>query len=176
MIAKEFSQGTNVAQRVRWIFAQGGGVTPNFDQTDTGIHVPHGTCMLDKVAGNKYGVAKKVNPVVVRVPNQTPEAYLDTVRRIRADYEPIHDQNPTTARTIINMSWGFTREQLGEGFLQWVEELAGLLQLLISKGALVVVPSGNGPPGNLVSQDPVPAAVFASAHTMQSQSTSTLRS
>lgn len=103
--------------------------------------------MLDKVAGNKYGVAKRVSPVVVRAVQQSSQAYLDTIRQISADYLPVYNRDPTHARAIINLSWGFTNtpEALGSHPDLWISELRRLLKELISMGATIVVPAGNGP-------------------------------
>ncbi|CAO1602019.1 hypothetical protein XANCAGTX0491_005655 [Xanthoria calcicola] len=142
----EFTQGYNIAQRVRWLFGQVGGTAVNTEQVDRSPR-GHGTCMLDKVAGNKYGVAKRVSPVVVRAVQQSSQAYLDTIRQISADYLPVYNHDPTHARAIINLSWGFTNtpEALGSHPDLWISELRRLLKELISMGATIVVPAGNGP-------------------------------
>ncbi|KAL8652222.1 MAG: hypothetical protein Q9226_004359 [Calogaya cf. arnoldii] len=127
----EFTQGYNIASRVRWLFGQIGGTAAiNTDKTD--LHPNgHGTCMLDKVAGNKYGVAKKVSPVVVRAVQQTSQAYLDTIRQISADYLPVYNRDPKHARAVINVSWGFTNTALGTHPNLWISELRRLLKELV---------------------------------------------
>lgn len=99
--------------------------------------------MLDKIGGNKYGVAKRVNPVIARASHSSAEAFLDTVRQITADYQQIYTQDPTHARAILNLSWGYPPNELGEGKDSWINEMRALLQGLISKGVTVIVPSGN---------------------------------
>ncbi|KAI4241695.1 MAG: hypothetical protein L6R42_011193, partial [Xanthoria sp. 1 TBL-2021] len=139
----EFQQGSNIAQRVRWLFGQGGG-NINTDQTDISA-LGHGTCMLDKVGGNKYGVAKRVNPVIVRAAHFHYDALLDTVRQIRADYDQIYNQDPKHARAIVNLSWGFPPTELGDNKDAWINEIRRELQILVSKGVSIVVPAGNEP-------------------------------
>ena len=144
---KELTDGSNVAGRVRWLFGQGGGPI-NTDQVD--LHIDgHGTCMLDKIGGYRYGVAKNVNPIVARAVHNHPDAFLDTVRQIDADYEPIYNQDPRTARAIINMSWGFPADQLRGIKDAWVNELRTLMQKLICMGATIVIPSGNAYPNKV---------------------------
>ncbi|KAL8882518.1 MAG: hypothetical protein Q9198_000498 [Flavoplaca austrocitrina] len=153
---QELTDGSNVAGRVRWLFGQGGGPI-NTDQVD--LHIDgHGTCMLDKIGGYRYGVAKNVNPIVARAVHNHPDAFLDTVRQIDADYEPIYNQDPRTARAIINMSWGFPADQLRGIKDAWVNELRTLMQKLISMGATIVIPSGNAYPNKEVDKWP---ALFA---------------
>ncbi|KAI4219561.1 MAG: hypothetical protein L6R40_008718 [Gallowayella cf. fulva] len=137
----EFTHGSNIASRARWLFGQGGGIV-NTDETDISVK-GHGSCMLDKIGGNKYGVAKRVNPVIARASHSSAEAFLDTVRQITADYQQIYTQDPTHARAILNLSWGYPPNELGEGKDSWINEMRALLQGLISKGVTVIVPSGN---------------------------------
>ena len=151
-ILKEFTLGSNVAKRVRWLFGQGAG-PPDTVQTDKHPNA-HGTCMLDKIAGYKFGVAKNVNPVVVRAVRSHPLSFLDTVRQINADYQVTYNRDPNNARAIINMSWGFTATVLGPLKDTWVDELRVTMQTLISRGATIVVPAGNSP-GNPVRQSVV---------------------
>ncbi|KAI4283434.1 MAG: hypothetical protein L6R38_002156 [Xanthoria sp. 2 TBL-2021] len=153
----EFKYGSNVAQRVRWLFGQGGGDF-NTDEVDLSPR-GHGTCMLDKVAGNMYGVTKKASPVIVRAVHPAFEAFLDTVRQIEADYLPVYNQDPKHARAIINLSWGYedSVDALGddeEARANWISELRGLLKGLISMGATIVVPAGNGLKGSPINQYP----------------------
>lgn len=115
--------------------------------------------MLDKVAGNMYGVTKKASPVIVRAVHPAFEAFLDTVRQIEADYLPVYNQDPKHARAIINLSWGYedSVDALGddeEARANWISELRGLLKGLISMGATIVVPAGNGLKGSVRSQRP----------------------
>ena len=138
---KEFTDGSNVAGRVRWLFGQGGGIV-NTDQIDVSP-LGHGSCVLDKVGGYRYGVAKNVNPVVVRAVHFHADSYIDTVRQIDADYRRIYDQDPENARAIVNLSWGWPESRLTGIRDVWVNELRRLLKGLISRGATVVIPTGN---------------------------------
>ncbi|KAL8891539.1 MAG: hypothetical protein Q9192_005730 [Flavoplaca navasiana] len=155
----EFKYGANVGQRVRWLFGQGGGPVQNTDKVD--LHpTGHGTCMLCKVTGNKYGVAKRVNPVIARAVQQSSESFLDTIRQIRADFLPIYNRDPKHARAILNLSWGFedSKYALGDDELvraRWINEFRDILKELISMGVAIVVPTGNAPgPDFAINQYP----------------------
>ncbi|KAL8996677.1 MAG: hypothetical protein Q9169_003849 [Polycauliona sp. 2 TL-2023] len=140
---KELTDGSNIAGRVRWLFGQGGDVfdEDKVDRSPFG----HGSCVLDKIGGYRYGVAKNVNPVVARAVHKTPQAYLDAVRKVDADYQVIYDKDPKNARAIVNLSWGFTALALKRSKDAWVSEMRRLLKGMIANGALVVVPTGNEP-------------------------------
>ncbi|KAL8924380.1 MAG: hypothetical protein Q9172_002727 [Xanthocarpia lactea] len=152
----EFTDGSGVKNRVRWLFGQYTS-PPDTAEIDSSV-LGHGTCVLDKVAGHKYGVAKNVNPVIVRAVRSQPLAFLDTVRQIRADYVPIYNRDPNTARAIINMSWGYPASELGVLKDAWIGELRILLKALVSRGATIVVPAGNAPGNPPINQWP---ALFA---------------
>ena len=109
--------------------------------------------MLSKVAGNKFGVAKRASPVVVRAVDSSSQAFLDTVRQISADYLPVYNRDPKHARAIVNLSWGFTHtvQALGSQPDLWINELRRLLKELISMGVAIVVPTGNAPGPDFVS-------------------------
>ncbi|KAL8996024.1 MAG: hypothetical protein Q9169_004371 [Polycauliona sp. 2 TL-2023] len=83
----EFSK--HVRQNVRWLHAFGD--TPQ-DTTQNDIKgVGHGTGILAKVAGWKHGLAKRSNPVVVRVnKNNDPAAWLDGVVQAYNDWRTNH--------------------------------------------------------------------------------------
>ena len=109
--------------------------------------------MLDKVGGNKFGIAKKVNPVIVKVPRGGgPEGWLDSFRKVYDDYKPRYDADPTHATAVLSISWGYPGSLLPADIRdEWKDELKGLLQRLVAMGVLPVTGSGNGPPSNLVS-------------------------
>ncbi|KAI4278331.1 MAG: hypothetical protein LQ337_001100 [Flavoplaca oasis] len=127
----------------------GGGPVQNTDKVD--LHPNgHGTCMLCKVTGNKYGVSKRVNPVVARAVQQSSESFLDTIRQIRADFLPIYNRDPKHARAILSLSWGFedSKFALGDDALvraRWINEFRDILKELIAMGVTIVVPTGNAP-------------------------------
>ncbi|KAL8673770.1 MAG: hypothetical protein Q9168_001831 [Polycauliona sp. 1 TL-2023] len=138
----EITGGSNIARRVRWLFGQGGGAvdTDEVDLSPKG----HGSCVLDKIGGYRYGVAKNANPVVVRAVRDNPLTYLDTVRKIDADYQAIYDRDPKNARAIVNLSWGWTKKSLEDYNPDaWINEMRRLLKGLINNGATIVVPTGN---------------------------------
>lgn len=109
--------------------------------------------MLDKIGGNKFGVAKKVSPVIVKIPWEGgPEGFLDSVQRVYDDWKPRYDADPRHATAVVSMSWGYRDENLDKVIRDdWKDSLKALLQKLVAMGILPVTGSGNGPPGNLVS-------------------------
>lgn len=114
---------------------------------------PHGTSMLDMVAGAKLGIAKKVKPVLVRVPRikpqgggASPEHYLEAVAM--ADSAFTGDSGET--RAILSLSWVYSSDifMVGEFltrpiFELWKLRLYKILKSLVRKGVFVVTGSGN---------------------------------
>lgn len=80
----------------------------------------HGTCMLSKVVGHLYGVAKKANPILVRVPRgevldgqlqsggAKPSDYLSGVLMVLNDVQP--GQPGAGVPAVLSMSWGWPRK------------------------------------------------------------------
>ena len=109
--------------------------------------------MLDKIGGNKFGIAKKVSPVIVKVPREGgPEGWLDSVWKVYDDFKPKYDADPKHATAVLSMSWGYPEDELAKEGIKdrWMDELRMLLQKLVAMGVLPVTGSGNRP-GNAVS-------------------------
>jgi hypothetical protein len=96
--------GKIVKQNVRWIPARGlrGG---NNDHSDVKAPRGHGTSVLSKAAGTKYGVAKRITPVIVRIPSfqamGDPAAWLDAVRDVYNDWEPTFKKSVRLPRRVM---------------------------------------------------------------------------
>jgi hypothetical protein len=101
--------------------------------------------MLDKVGGNKFGVAKKVSPVIVKIPyGGGPEGFLDSVQKVHNDWKAKYHADPRHATAVISMSWGYSDVLLEEDIREdWKESLKDLLQKLVAMGVLPVTGSGN---------------------------------
>lgn len=105
--------------------------------------------MLSRVAGHKYGVAKSINPIIVRVPSPPKiKNYLNGVQRV------IEDIGSGNKQAIVSLSWFYPRtDPLGRFIIHndngedTSEDprvaLRGMLRLLGSKGVTVVTGSGN---------------------------------
>ncbi|KAI2620878.1 peptidase S8/S53 domain-containing protein [Hypomontagnella submonticulosa] len=135
-------QDDNIKTRARFIQAESG----ETEENDSAIH---GTCMLSRVAGHKYGVAKSINPIIVRVPSPPKiKNYLNGVQRV------IEDIGSGNKQAIVSLSWFYPRtDPLGRFIIHndngedTSEDprvaLRGMLRLLGSKGVTVVTGSGN---------------------------------
>ncbi|WEW61610.1 hypothetical protein PRK78_007101 [Emydomyces testavorans] len=157
----EFTMGENIASKVRYIHVHPDfdGRTPEDDSSllpDRWSGKSHGTCMLSRIGGHLFGVAKKINPIVVRVPRRHPggfpeyEDYLDGVARVNDD---IGDMKK---KAVLNMSWLVYRHNEHGGLTfpspkdpkvdnsdMFRTRLRDLLKVLIRKGVLPVTGSGN---------------------------------
>lgn len=114
---EEFTLGTNVASRTRYIHVHSDydGSKPEDDSFVTPDRlkgIAHGTCMVSRVAGHLHGVAKKADPVIVRVPRRlegstrtaTAEDYLEAVALALDDV--IFTKK---TKAVLNMSWIYYR-------------------------------------------------------------------
>ncbi|KAF2428703.1 hypothetical protein EJ08DRAFT_316014 [Tothia fuscella] len=120
----EFTQGADIASSARWLYAglDPDGTTPEDDSEFTAGSQDsgpgHGTCMLGIVGGHWYGVAKKINPILVRIPRPDLKApvgarykrYLDAVLRVIDDVGE-------GKRAILNMSFFIRRRDVITGQL-----------------------------------------------------------
>jgi hypothetical protein len=127
----------NIAPQVRWIF---GGVEPDNIQSD-GNPGGHGTCMMDKVLGDRYGIAKRLtSPIVVKLEGIKDRAdFLDCVSKTVDDF--IFNRTPGE-KAVVNMSVFFPDVVVSSG---WIDRLRFLLQNMVTVGMFVVVPAGNYP-------------------------------
>lgn len=94
--------------------------------------------MLSKVAGNVYGVAKKVNPVLVRVPRfANTESWLDGLSAITDD---LGARSDNSAKSVLSMSFYYPPDRVTPA---WVSKAKMHLQWHASHGILPVTGSGN---------------------------------
>lgn len=125
---------------MRWIKV-GGDQQPSDDSSvseDGTGGKGHGTCMLSKVAGDVYGVAKKVNPVLVRVPRfANKEDWLDGLSAITDDLGARSDKG---AKSVLSMSFYYPPDQVSPA---WVRMARIHLRWHASQGILPVAGSGN---------------------------------
>jgi hypothetical protein len=140
---KEFTNGANAASRMKWITVDNGlGAQLNNDSSLSvyGTSIggkAHGTCMLGRVVGDTYGIAKNANTFIVRVPwNPSPEHYLEAVAKSYASINFRRDPN-----VVVSLSWTYPPEKVQLG---WVLRLRELLWDIIDGGVFVVAGAGNG--------------------------------
>ncbi|KAL8748474.1 MAG: hypothetical protein Q9184_007279, partial [Pyrenodesmia sp. 2 TL-2023] len=165
------SAGTNVMEfpssfrnNVRWLHASG--PSPRDTTENDILGRGHGTGVLAKAAGWKHGIAKRSNPVVVRVSKLgDPLAWLDGVIQAYDDWWTYHyTGHEKTATGILNLAFGWTIDGLKlAGFdtnqqIVWVTEMRRYLKSCVAAGLLPITPSGNspnfGPPNVAVDQYP----------------------
>ena len=150
-IFQEFTQGNNIASRARWLHTN-----PEIEtiENDGGLLKPgHGTCMLSRMAGHSYGVAKSINPIIVRVPSKetnkpTGTIWLDGLRQV------LNDIGDGKKKGVVSMSWYFPRtwrfDELifenpdgTDGYEAVRRTMGELLRRLADKGMTLVTGSGN---------------------------------
>jgi hypothetical protein len=109
----------------------------------------HGSCMLTRAAGHKYGVAKKIDPVIVRVPSFHfgMEYWMQGLKHILND---VGDGK----RAVLLMALYWPRKTDGgdfvfkgidgsDGYDTIRQKLGDLLRKLIEKGVTPVTGTGN---------------------------------
>lgn len=125
----------------------------------------HGTYMLSKVVGHLYGIAKKANPIIVRVPRDEfvdgqlqkasakPLDWFDGVLEVLKDVRP--GEPGAGMPAVVSMSWGYPPVSNGKllfpDFMdptqdssgKFAEELRDALKELVSMGVHIVTASGN---------------------------------
>ncbi|KAF3807936.1 hypothetical protein GCG54_00007672 [Colletotrichum gloeosporioides] len=171
----EFTLRDNVASKTEFIFigedfdGQQNRDDSNIQQNGecaSPVHCKaHGTAMLSIIAGANIGIAKKVKPIMVRVPRRqkkgggaSPEQWLSALSAVD---DAIPDQSATT-RAILCMAQGHQSENFRrdwvmqnkgkvqdaekEAFEQWARfrlRMHRILTSLIAKGVFIVTGSGN---------------------------------
>lgn len=131
----EFKNGDNIGARARFLFAVPTDTARNDQQ---GIW--HGTCMLSKVSGARFGTSKKINPVVVKVPFASgPPRWLDGLAKVVEDVTDKKRTNPAF-KAVLSMSFYFPNAEVNTG---WVQNFYDNLIALEKMGVVLVAASGN---------------------------------
>ena len=110
----------------------------------------HGTCMMSKMAGPEYGVAKKANIVVVKLVYNgrerriMPASLMNAIALIKQDIEDKAEQgNSITGKVVVNFSIGLKWDPNNEVERNWIEQLRQGISTLLQLDAVVVISSGN---------------------------------
>lgn len=174
-IVKEFNLRDKIASKTEFIFVgedfdgqqhrddsyipEGGRCPP------VGLCKPHGTSMLSIIAGANIGIAKKVKPIMVRVPRRREAGGgaqpKDWINAMSAVADAFYDKSATT-RAILCMAQGHKFEDfrmdwesenkkegqdneklLSEAWISFRETMHGILAGLIEKGVFIVTGAGN---------------------------------
>ncbi|CRG84196.1 Sexual differentiation process putative subtilase-type proteinase isp6 [Talaromyces islandicus] len=126
----------------RWLFPSGAAAT----QTD---ELNHGSCVLSKVAGPRYGVAKNADVVIVKVPTGPgivdalmDSSVLDMWTRVGKDIQ----ENNLQGKAVINFSGG--------GFHPLTLSYLAVLRDILRMDIPVVCTAGNGGANNAITHFP----------------------
>ncbi|MBE3046620.1 hypothetical protein IMZ48_29640 [Candidatus Bathyarchaeota archaeon] len=148
---QEFTQGNNIASRARWLHTNPE-VETFEDDSGVGMKRGHGSCMLSRMAGHSQGVAKSINPIIVRVPRQsvkpTGTTWLNGLR------QTLNDIGDGDKKGVVSMSLYFPRtHDFGkfvfknpdgtDGYEAVRRTMGELLRRLADKGMTLVTGSGN---------------------------------
>jgi hypothetical protein len=133
----------------------------------------HGTAMLSIVAGSKLGVAKRVTPILARVPRGirgvlsiTAEDWLRNLKAINDDLDKHHfNIRGQPASAVVLMAIYYPRRLWVvdgvDNSLAVAKQWAAVLSSMVEKGAILVTGSGNddspvdGIPAGFASQPPI---------------------
>lgn len=132
----------------------------------------HGTAMLSLVGGKTLGIAKAVNPVIVRLPGLiptgrivdglpeshyfSPQDWINRLGMIDTDLGPEQDEQQE-ARAVVLLAHYYPRSIFTDDPSGFVNTMHGLLTSIIKKGAVVVTGSGNIPRDGAAPIDGWPA-------------------
>lgn len=102
----------------------------------------HGTCVADKVAGYNYGVAKNVNLVLLRLPEDEDDEIFNSgvllvFRMMVADIQE-RKANGYTKIPVVSISWGTTSPSE-----EFTEILFQAISNLMDQGTVLCILSGN---------------------------------
>lgn len=112
----------------------------------------HGTKMLTKITGKRFGVSKKVRPVIVRVPTtglggDGATEWVTAVKAVRDDYKAKIANGWERKRPgIVNLSFAIAPARLTDAL---IKEFRECLEEMIKDGLFPIAGSGN-----LGGQDP----------------------
>lgn len=114
--------------------------------------------MLSLVAGRTWGIVKGVNPIIVRLPapratgnfvdnkpvtaTYSSQDWIDYLGEIDTDLGPPVSQQQD-ARAVVLIATYWPRSILTGGVAGFENQMYGLLESIIKKGAIVVTGSGN---------------------------------
>lgn len=111
--------------------------------------------MLSKIAGHTFGVAKKANPVIVRVPRRNggfaiKEDYLEAISKVVDDVKNRgRGKSEWTEKSVINLSIYYPKDELNDA---WIARVKLLLKELVLLGVSPIAGSGNKGEVSLVTK------------------------
>jgi len=102
----------------------------------------HGSCVISKVAGPRFGVAKNANIVVAKyaVDIQTGHIWKSSILELLSlIYEDVIARG-LQGKAVVNLSFGGTEKAYGT---QYIKSLRNLISRLLKSDVVVVVAAGN---------------------------------
>jgi len=99
--------------------------------------------MLSLAAGKTLGVAKNIDPIIVRMPRGafSQDRYLDGLGKINDD---LGTQPQSEAKATVLLAHYYPLDVLpSDGYQAWVNRFQTILTAMASKGAIIVTGSGN---------------------------------
>ena len=111
----------------------------------------HGSCVVSKVAGFSWGVAKKASVVVVKVISGSTEAtrhhmdFMSVLNSLVLVQNNMKDRaeagEPVNGKAVVNMSFGILLDPISQA--HWIRELEIQVRALLLLDAVIVVAAGN---------------------------------
>lgn len=104
----------------------------------------HGACMMSKIAGPKYGVAKKANIVVVKIVTDQERGIvgLSILPALRAVKKHI-ETHATQGKAVVNFSLGLVLDPNDKFHELWIESAQRGISTLLQLNAVIVAAAGN---------------------------------
>ncbi len=134
---------------------------PGFDQPYKSETDPsnHGSCVISKVAGYDWGVAKRANIVVVKVIAGSTEATKDALlqtslfKSMSLIQEDIMARAaagmPVNGKAVVNFSFGWPLDPTNPSNLFWIQKWEQAMQTLLALDVVIVAAAGNQRVSNL---------------------------
>jgi subtilisin family serine protease len=113
--------------------------------------IGHGSCVISKIAGPRYGVAKNTNITVVKLAinpqtgDLTGSSVLESLSLIWKDVI----KNSLQGKAVVNMSGGLVLNKAYNEHHEFINTLRALIYILLEDDVVVVVSSGNNRVSNL---------------------------
>lgn len=144
-ISNSATRSRQPSNKYRWLFPN----TPFWKkrpawqtEDDPVAHRGHGTCVISKVIGERFGVAKLANLVVLKHRFNSrggpmSSSILENLALVLADVKA----NKLQGKAVLNLSFGGSGTS--PAFVEYVQALDKVMGNLIANDVVVVVASGN---------------------------------
>ncbi|KAI9756054.1 MAG: deoxyhypusine hydroxylase [Chaenotheca gracillima] len=143
-----FDSGANVdntdykfmSKRPRWIFVEGYPRSAFLEDSKTD-QTGHGSCVLSKAAGNEFGVAKRANTVIVKVPWATGNIDVSNADILNGLSLILGDVlAKKSKRNILVISWRVLSDDIS---VEDLEDFRAIFAALVNNGVVITIAAGN---------------------------------